>query len=291
MAISNVFSFSNICSTLNINSAKRPFISLQVQGVTSSWLFDTGAAATVMALSEFCKISPDNRPKKLPAMLNLSTASADSLNIVGVYNLSFLIKGKTIQNPVYVFTNLNQKAIIGMDVIKKFGLVYSPLKETFHFEDTPINSPYFFQPKMPLNQSAVASLTVVKTIKIPPLTSISLSVSFLSSDYHFLPMTTNDSNTILFTKTIRDLAHIASLRIQYLANKVKYIDHLLPDDSTDLLGRQKRFITLTPWIICLDKLKAIKHSKLEFFFGLPIEPIVTVTMNLKHVKKTLPRFT
>jgi len=26
---------------------------MQVQGVTSSWLFDTGAAASVMALSEF----------------------------------------------------------------------------------------------------------------------------------------------------------------------------------------------------------------------------------------------
>ena len=85
LAISNVFSFSNICSTFNINSAKRPFITMQVQGVTSSWLFDTGAAASVMSLSEFRKISPDNRPVKLPAMLNLSTASADSLNIVGVW--------------------------------------------------------------------------------------------------------------------------------------------------------------------------------------------------------------
>jgi hypothetical protein len=53
LAISNVFSFSNICSAFNINSAKRPFITMQVQGVTSSWLFDTGAAASVMALSEF----------------------------------------------------------------------------------------------------------------------------------------------------------------------------------------------------------------------------------------------
>jgi hypothetical protein len=54
-------------------------------------------------------------------------------------------------------------------------------------------------------------------------------------DHHFLPMTTNDSKAILFTKTILDLAHFASLRLQYLADKVKYIDHLLPDD-TDSLG-------------------------------------------------------
>ena len=84
LAISNVFPFSNICSAFNVSSAKQPFITMQVQGVTSSWLFDTGAAASVMALSEFRKISPDNRPEKLPAMLNLSTALADSLNVVGV---------------------------------------------------------------------------------------------------------------------------------------------------------------------------------------------------------------
>jgi hypothetical protein len=53
LAISNVFSFSNICSAFKVNSAKRPFITMQVQGVTSSWLFDTGPAASVMALSEF----------------------------------------------------------------------------------------------------------------------------------------------------------------------------------------------------------------------------------------------
>jgi hypothetical protein len=92
-------------------------------------------------------------------------------------------------------------------------------------------------------------------------------------DHHFLTMTTNDSNAILFTKTIRDLAHFASLRLQYLADKVKYIDHLLPDDSDPLrqkrqddpnsLERQKRMMTLVPWIICMDELKTTKASTLE----------------------------
>jgi hypothetical protein len=75
-------------------------------------------------------------------------------------------------------------------------------------------------------------------------------------------MTTNDGNAILFTKTIWDLAHFASLRLQYLADKVKYIDHLLPDD-TDSLGQQRRMITLVPWIIFLDELKTTKASKWE----------------------------
>jgi hypothetical protein len=137
-------------------------------------------------------------------MLNLSTALADSLNIVGGYNLSLSIKGKTIQNPVYVCSNVNHKAIIGNDVIKNFGLIYSPLKETFHFEDTPINSNYFFQPKMSSNHSAVASLKVVRTIKIPPLTSISLSVSSLLSD-HYRP-----------SPGMLGLAHIGTPSLPYL---------------------------------------------------------------------------
>ena len=93
-------------------------------------------------------------------------------------------------------------------------------------------------------------------------------------DNHFLTMTTNDSNAILFTKTIRDLAHFASLRLQYLADKVKYIDHLLPDetdtlrqkrfpDDPDSIEREKRMITLVPWIICMDELKTTKASTLE----------------------------
>ena len=93
-------------------------------------------------------------------------------------------------------------------------------------------------------------------------------------DHHFLTMTTNDSNAILFTKTIRDLAHFASLRLQYLADKVKYIDHLLPDetdtlrqkrfpDDPDSIEREKRMITLVPWIICMDELKTTKASTLE----------------------------
>jgi flagellin-like hook-associated protein FlgL len=124
-------------------------------------------------------------------MLNLSTASADSLNIVGVYNLSFSMKGKTIQNPVYVCSNLNQKAIIGMDVIKKFGLVYSPLKDTFHFEDTPINSNYFFQPKMTSNRSAAASLTAMDDID-DALTEISTArASFGATQNRFEAVISN----------------------------------------------------------------------------------------------------
>ena len=49
----STFSFANICSTFDTSSTQRPFITMKVQGVTSTWLYDTGAAANCMSLSEF----------------------------------------------------------------------------------------------------------------------------------------------------------------------------------------------------------------------------------------------
>ncbi|MGV1013304.1 MAG: reverse transcriptase family protein, partial [Flavobacterium sp.] len=201
-AISQAF-FPTVCSTVSQNSVKRPFITLKVQGITSSWLFDTGAATNVMSLQAFRKIKPENRPPKLPAMLNLSTASADALKIVGVYNLSFNLNGQSIISPVYVCSNLNQDAILGMDAIKKFGLIYSPKRERFSFENEKISATTFsdsyfktssdsYQPTFSDgyfsdNPSALASLSVIKTVKIPPLTSLSLAVSSLSLDHYRPP--------------------------------------------------------------------------------------------------------
>ncbi len=124
------FSLSNICSTFFNNSVNRPFITMKVQGVTSTWLYDTGAAANCMSLSEFRKIPPAHRPPRLPTLFNLSTASAHALNIVGVYNLTFSVNGRSATSPVFVCSNLNQSAILGMDAIKKLGLMFSPNKNS-----------------------------------------------------------------------------------------------------------------------------------------------------------------
>jgi hypothetical protein len=62
----STFSFANICSTFDTSSTQRPFITMKVQGVTSTWLYDTGAAANCMSLSEFRKIPPEKRPQSYP---------------------------------------------------------------------------------------------------------------------------------------------------------------------------------------------------------------------------------
>ena len=176
----STFSFANICSTFDTSSTQRPFITLKVQGVTSTWLYDTGAAANCMSLTEFRKIPPEQRPPKLPTLYNLSTASADSLKIVGVYNMCLQVNNRSVTSPVFVCSNLNQKAILGMDAIRKFGLIYSPLKNSFSFESIPVCETTLFP-------TTLASLSLVKSVKIPALTSVSVPVSVISDNAYCPP--------------------------------------------------------------------------------------------------------
>jgi hypothetical protein len=50
-----------------------------IQGPTSTWLFDTGADVTVLAMREFRKIPIKKRPIKKPPIMKILSASSDSL--------------------------------------------------------------------------------------------------------------------------------------------------------------------------------------------------------------------
>ena len=116
-------------------SSERPFIKVNMQGVSGSWLFNTGASVTLISIKEFRKISSENRPQKKPATINLTCASDKMLSIVGIYDLDLTIQGRTVRHPVYVANNLGNAAILGIDAIKAFGLIYSPTKNNFNFEN------------------------------------------------------------------------------------------------------------------------------------------------------------
>jgi hypothetical protein len=93
-----------------------------------------------MSIVEFRKISPENRPPKEPVMVNLTSASDQQLKTVGLYNLKLTIGSRSIIHPVYVTEN-KTLAILGIDAIKAFGLLYSPLKYCFTFEKNVLSSP------------------------------------------------------------------------------------------------------------------------------------------------------
>jgi len=71
---------------------------------------------------------------------------------------------------------------------------------------------------------------------------------------NFINLKTDKKHQILFTKTIRDLATFADSRLLKLAEKVKYIDHILPSDTAKISSRQKRFFLLVPYLVCKEDL-------------------------------------
>ncbi len=80
-----------------------------------------------MSIVEFRKISPENRPLKKPVMVNLTSASDQQLKTVGLYNIKLTIGSRSNIHPFYVTEN-KTPAILGIDAIKAFGLLYSPSK-------------------------------------------------------------------------------------------------------------------------------------------------------------------
>ena len=154
-------------------TAGRPFLDVTVNSIKAPWLYDTGASVTCMALSEFRKIAPDSRPNKMPTDLTLVSAAKTQIKVVGKYLLQFNIFGKLFSHPVYVCSLMNQKGIIGMDIIKRLGLTYLPTRHQFIFEPhLEVNHEHTFQTKTVFKSSAgvVAALLLDRKTIIPPHT-------------------------------------------------------------------------------------------------------------------------
>jgi hypothetical protein len=120
-------------------------------------------------------------------MVNLTCASDQQLKTVGLYDMKLTIGNRTIIHPVYVTENKTQ-AILGIDAIKAFGLTYSPSKHSFSFENSvsasqPVLaiSPIAPMPTSDLDlSSSLTSISTLKSVTLPPLTSLSLSQLALS---------------------------------------------------------------------------------------------------------------
>ncbi len=143
----------------------------------------------LISLAEFRKISPENRPPKKTVMVNLTCASDQQLKTVGLYDMKLTIGHRSIIHPVFVTENKTQ-AILGINAIKAFGLLYSPSKNSFSFQNSvsldsqPVHSISPIAPMLTPDlhlSSALASLSTLKSVTVPPLTFLSLSVSTISS--------------------------------------------------------------------------------------------------------------
>ena len=154
---------ASICN----KTISRPMISVNSHGIKGTWLFDTGAQASVMSVKMFRQIPPDKRPKKLPQMGQLSAANQSPLKVIGVYDMTLQIMGISCNNPVYVVDGLNQNAILGTDVMHKLNLCYSPKSNDFFFET---NYPRF----------ETAQISTISTETLPALTTLPIKVTGLT---------------------------------------------------------------------------------------------------------------
>ena len=67
--------------------------------------------------------------------IQINSATNTALHIVGIYDMPITVKGTTVRHNVIVVSHLNSNAIMGIDLIKKLGLVYAARKEKFYFEE------------------------------------------------------------------------------------------------------------------------------------------------------------
>ena len=115
-----------LSSLLGSNDAiDRPMVELKIRGSnsTDSFLYDSGAQVSLISKKCFRKISVHKRPKKINFDLTCSGVSGSQLNVLGCYMLNFKLLGKEIEHPLFVVDSIpGQAGVIGIDVIKKFGL-------------------------------------------------------------------------------------------------------------------------------------------------------------------------
>ena len=86
----------------------RPFIELHHEGgISSKWLFDTGAAISCMSLRAFKAIPKTHKLKKIGQGCGAKGATGSSLIPVGAYIMPIRWNGKAVMQPIVVFQHLN----------------------------------------------------------------------------------------------------------------------------------------------------------------------------------------
>ena len=117
--------FSNFIqhiSEINFHDS-RPFVSINIAGQKFKALLDTGACITAMSLDALKSLSEKPEPVSSSGVKRISVANGNTVQVKGVYRMPITIRRTEILFPMDVIEGLNTPVILGLDFIRKSGIV------------------------------------------------------------------------------------------------------------------------------------------------------------------------
>ena len=135
----------------------RPTIKVKAHSTEDSWLFDTGAAISVISEELFKRMHP--KPRLSEIDYKVTGANQKPLKILGQAELQVLVMDQEETIGALVCPYLSQSAILGMDAIRKLRLVMNPMTLKF----------------IRIKEEVINAVTL-RTYRIPPMCSMPIKI-------------------------------------------------------------------------------------------------------------------
>ena len=125
-------------------------------------LYDTGAAASLLSERSFEMARAAGAiVDKQRVLVRLTNASGAPMPVRGVYSIKLNILGSTVVAPFVVCPGLPQQGILGINVIRAFGIML----------DTETNRLFFRNGAAGVRQAPIAAMPMARTWSTPPATA------------------------------------------------------------------------------------------------------------------------
>jgi len=140
----------DVCDVCYIGG--KPWIQVKTHNTNDKWLFDTGAAVTVVSEDLYSRMRP--QPKLADHNFVVTGANKKPLKILGEAKLAATILNEEAEINVLVCSALSQVGILGMDSIKQMNIVMNPrTMKFFRMKDVPVQA------------------LTLQTVRLPPMSA------------------------------------------------------------------------------------------------------------------------
>ena len=198
-------------SYVNQLISKRPFLKCTLPGINEPipFLYDTGAACSLVNRQVFRRFPTSQRPRKIPISIKARSASGNALKIDGCYLFKIQVLGKSVVHPIFVCQNLKSN-ILGQDFIKYHGLSFN----------AQTNQPYFAEPE------ETVKATLSKSVFLPPRSATMAEVNVNSLGQQILSINVPGCPQIYRNEVLIEACTVKKHNV-YLAN-VSMVPQTLP---------------------------------------------------------------